>query len=97
MVHSERTRPSRNGGASLGQRAVRPRPRSTPRQNQLASPGQAEFALCEQTILAMSRPIMVMLTLGGSLCRYSRPALWHIDAAGGRPPCTLQDVWSAKL
>ena len=37
--------------------------------------------------LAVSRPIMVMLIAGGSLSAGSqRPALWHIDAVGGRPP-----------
>ncbi len=29
---------------------------------------------------------MVMLIAGGSLCRSSRPAPWHTDAVGGRPP-----------
>src|ERR687889_2097291 len=67
MAHSERTRPSRNGGANAGQRAVRPRPRLAQRQDQLPSPDQAEFVLCEQTIFAMSSPIMVMLIAGGSL------------------------------
>src|SRR5215207_2334927 len=59
MAHSERTRPSRNGTASLGQRAVSPQPPSALWQIQLASPDQAEFALCEQTILAMSSPMVV--------------------------------------
>ena len=27
-----------------------------------------------------------MVMVGGSLCWFSRPALWHIDAVGGRPP-----------
>jgi len=36
------------------------------RQNQLAAPDQAEFVLCKQTILAVSRPIMVTLIVGGS-------------------------------
>src|SRR4051812_11567863 len=67
MAHSERTRPSRNSGASAGQRAVRPRPRSVLRQNQMASADQAEFAFCEQTIFAVSMPIMLMLIAGGSL------------------------------
>ena len=66
MAHSERTRSSRNGGASVEQRAVRPRPRSALRQNQLASPDQAELVVCEQTILAVSRPIVVMLIADGS-------------------------------
>ena len=35
----------------------------------------------------MSMPIMVIPIVGNSpLCRFSRPAFWHIDAAGGRPP-----------
>jgi hypothetical protein len=29
---------------------------------------------------------MVMLITDGSLCWFKRPALWHIDAVGGRPP-----------
>src|SRR4051794_10421476 len=66
MAHSERTRPSRNSGASAGQRAVRPRPRLALGQNQLASPDQAKFVFCEQTILAVSMPIMLMLIAGGS-------------------------------
>src|SRR3954451_2623546 len=36
--------------------------------------------------LAVSSPIMVMLIVDGSLCWFKRPALWHIDAVGGRPP-----------
>src|SRR5437764_15229631 len=90
MAHSERTRSSRNGAASLGQRAVSPRPHSALRPNQPASPGQAEFVLCEQTILAVSRPIMLMLIAGGSLMRtLSRPEPWYIDAVAGRPPLLL--------
>src|SRR4028118_1846740 len=38
------------------------------------------------TDLAVSRPIMVMLIAGGSLCRSRQPAPWHMDAVGGRPP-----------
>ena len=67
MAHSERTRPSRNGAASLGQRAVSPQPHPALRQNQLAPPDQAEFALCEQTILEVSMPIMLMLIADVSL------------------------------
>jgi hypothetical protein len=66
MTHSKRTKPSQNSVTSLGQHAVSAQPHSAVRQKQLASPGQAEFALCEQTILAVSRPIMVMLMVGGS-------------------------------
>ena len=37
--------------------------------------------------LAVSRPIMAMLIVGGSLpASVSRPAVWHIGAIGGRPP-----------
>jgi hypothetical protein len=36
--------------------------------------------------LAVSSPIMLMVMVGGSLCWFKRPALWHIDAVGGRPP-----------
>src|SRR3954452_14267621 len=36
--------------------------------------------------LAVSSPIMVMLIVDGSLCWFKRPALWHIDAVGSRPP-----------
>src|SRR3954452_1523984 len=90
MARSERTRAPRNGGASAGQRAVRSRPRSALRQDQLTPPDQAEFVLCEQTILAVSRPIMLMPIAGGSLVRtLSRPASWHIDAVAGRPPHLL--------
>jgi hypothetical protein len=66
MTHSKRTKPSQNSVTSLGQHAVSAQPHSAVRQKQLASPGQAEFALCEQTILAVFRPIMVMLTVDGS-------------------------------
>src|SRR5689334_18662398 len=59
MARSERTRSPRNGGASAGQRAVGSRPRSALRQDQPAPPDQAEFVLCEQTILARSRPTVV--------------------------------------
>src|SRR3954452_5007273 len=59
MARTERTRSPRNGGASAGQRAVRSRPRSALRQDQPTPPDQAEFVLCEQTILAMSRPTVV--------------------------------------
>ena len=52
-------RSSRNGPASLGQRAVSPQPHSALRPNQPASPRQAEFVLCEQTIFAMSSPIVI--------------------------------------
>src|SRR3954468_16168329 len=86
MVHSERTSPSRNGTASLGRLTVSRRPRSALRQNQLASPDQAEFALCEQTILAVSNPIMVTLIVDGLFCRFRQPALWHMMPLGGRPP-----------
>src|SRR4051794_13504855 len=90
MARSERTRSPRNGGASAGQRAVRSRPRSALRQDQLTPSDQAEFVLCEQTILAVSRPIMLMPIAGGSLVRtLSRPASWHIDAVAGRPPHLL--------
>jgi hypothetical protein len=67
MTHSKRTKLSQNSATSLGQHAVSAQPHSAVRQNQLASPGQAEFALCEQTILAVSMPIMVMLIADGSL------------------------------
>jgi hypothetical protein len=43
------------------------------------------------TDLAISRPIMVMLIVGGSLCRSRQPAPWHTDAVGGRPPHLVQD------
>jgi hypothetical protein len=29
---------------------------------------------------------MLIVMAGGSLCWFKRPALWHIDAVGGRPP-----------
>src|SRR5690242_12647868 len=91
MARSERTRSPRNGGASAGQRAVRSRPRSALRQDQPTPPDQAEFVLCEQTILARSRPIMLTLLIaGGSLMRtLSWPEPWHIDAVVGRPPHLL--------
>src|ERR671912_1318510 len=38
------------------------------------------------TDLAISRPIMVMLIVGSSLCRSRQPAPWHSDAVEGRPP-----------
>src|SRR3712207_6803115 len=66
MTHSERARSSWNGAASLGQRAVSPRPPSALRQNQLASPCQAELALCEQTIFARSSPSVVTCMADGS-------------------------------
>ena len=50
MAHSERTRPPRNDATSHEPRAVSPQPPSAVRQKKLASPDQAEFALCEQTI-----------------------------------------------
>jgi hypothetical protein len=34
---------------------------------------QAEFVLCEQTILAVSRPIMAMLIAGGSFLQIPSP------------------------
>src|SRR5215207_9919559 len=86
MAHSERTRPSRNGTASLGQRAVSPQPPSALWQMQLASPDQAEFALCEQTIFAMSSPIVLACATDASSGGRSTPPPWHLDAVGGRPP-----------
>src|SRR3954462_11167949 len=86
MVHSEGTRPFQNGAANIGQRTVSSGPRPALHTNQLASSDQAEFVFCEQTILAVSSPIMVMLIVDGSLCWFKRPALWHTDAVGSRPP-----------
>ena len=64
MTHSKRTKLSQNRATSLGQRALSLQPHSVLWQKQLASPDQAEFALCEQTILEISRPIMGMLMVG---------------------------------
>src|SRR5215213_2244518 len=86
MARSERTRSPRNGGASAGQRAVRSRPRSALRQGQPAPPDQAEFVLCEQTILAVSRPIMVMLMAGGSSSTGPATRAVAHRCHRGRPP-----------
>jgi hypothetical protein len=74
--------------------------RGCPSKNGISSPRRslrfsctlpaASMAWSWKTDLAMSRPIMVMLIAGGSLCRSSRPAPWHVDAVGGRPPHLVQ-------
>jgi hypothetical protein len=68
MTHSKRTKPSQNSVTSLGQHAVSAQPHSAVRQKQLASPGQAEFALCEQTIFDVSIPIRIICSTNGLLC-----------------------------
>src|SRR5919202_1254777 len=30
-------------------------------------------------------------------CGFLTTASWHTDAVGGRPPCTLRDVWLAEV
>src|SRR5215212_12007469 len=86
MAHSERTRPSRNGAAGAGQHAVSSRPPWPLRQDQPASPDQAELVLCEQTIFAMSSPIVLACATDASSGGRSTPPPWHTDAVGGRPP-----------
>jgi len=86
MAHSERTRPPRNDATSHEPRAVSPQPPSAVRQKKLASPDQAEFALCEQTIFAISSPIVLACPTDASSGGRSTPPPWHPDAVGGRPP-----------
>src|SRR5215213_12008084 len=74
MAHSERTRPSRNGAAGAGQHAVSSRPPWPLRQDQPASPDQAELVLCEQTIFAMSSPIVLACSTDASF-------RWSVDTA----------------
>ena len=85
MVHSERTRSSRNGAVALDRRAIRPHPPPALRQDQLALPDQAEFALCEQTIFVLGW-VVGLTVLGAWVLRYSpyayrRGLLWRLGAS----------------
>ena len=58
MAHSERADSSRNSETGPTRLAVSPERPAPPRQRQPATPGQAEFVACKQTIYGYMRAFL---------------------------------------